>query len=94
MTNLFETLGNALNPFPQNPVKIFTLVERLRSNIKGNSMLANHLRHTFELSNYYQLIKEVQDMIAVDRKRVGEIIGHELVNEIDAFVIPEKFLIT
>lgn len=80
-----------MKKFPKNPLKIFTLVDKLKSSVKGESAIANAIRTTTE-PNYFKIIAEVKQYCQNNETAMAGIIGISLVKEILQFEIPEYMI--
>lgn len=79
------------NQFPANPLRIFTLVDKLKNRVKGESAIANAIKNTTE-PNYYKIIAEVKQYCQNNETAMAGIIGIPLVKEILQFEIPEYLI--
>lgn len=93
MENLFETLGNALNPFPQNPMACFSIVERLRSKMTGGTLFETFVKQAIEMNtDYWVIIKEVKEMAQdAGAVRMSKIMGADLYKDIIEIELPNKY---
>lgn len=98
MSNLFETLGNAINPFPANPLKVFSIVERLRTRLNGNTLFelfvkdCIELQKTLENPDYWVIIKEVKEMAQdAGAVRMCKILGADLYKDLIEIELPDFY---
>lgn len=84
---------NKLNEFPSNPLLIFSLVERIRTAVKGDDFLSGCIKNAFVTNlNYYQLVKEIQEMIFDNTPALQVILGKQLAKDVSDFYIPQRLL--
>lgn len=80
-----------MKEFPKNPLKIFTLVDKLKDSVKGNSSIAHAIRTTTE-PNYFKIIAEVKQQCKDNRTLMAGILGETLTKEILEYEIPEYLI--
>ncbi len=89
-----KTLSNCPE-WPENPLKIFSLIERLRSQVKGTGMYADTIRLAIDKEkNYYKIIQYVKDKGQENFALACEVVPEELLKEIIEFEIPKHLLNT
>lgn len=80
-----------MNQFPQNPLRIFTLVDKLKDSVKGNSPIAHAIRTTTE-PNYFKIVAEVKQQCQDNKALMVGILGETLTKEILEYEIPEYLI--